>query len=706
MKRSLLLSILSLFSIIYVYAYDFAVANDNGVLIYYNSSGNNATVTYKSTSDKGYSGNVVIPSQVIYDTVTYSVTSIGSFAFYGCSDLTSITIPNSVNSIDNYAFYGCSGLTGSLTIPNSVTLIGDYAFPGCSGLTGSLIIPNSVTSIGYYAFYSCSGFSGTLTIPNSVTSIGSSAFYGCSGFSGTLTIPNSVTSIGSSAFFGCNGLTNVVLEDGTTTLSFKTTSYGSDHAFVDCPIESLYLGRNISYYDNYSSPFRDKSSLKSLTIGKTVTAIGDYAFSGCSGLTGSLTIPNSVISIGGGAFQDCSGLTGTLTIPNFITSIELSTFEGCSGLTGALTIPNSVTSIRSSAFFGCSGFSGTLTIPNSVMSIGRSAFYDCNGLTNVVLEDGTTTLSLETLDFYPMFGNYESLYLGRNISYYYVYSDSPFRDKKSLKSLTIGNGVTSIERGAFLGCSGLSGTLTIPNSVISIGSRAFQDCSGFTGSLTIPNSVISIGDNAFYNCSGFTGMLTIPKSITSIEDGAFGGCSGLSGTLVIPNSVTSIGGGAFWDCSGFTSIMIPNSVAFIGDYAFSGCSGLMEINCENPTPPQAQNNTFYDVNKKACTLYVPAGCAALYASRPVWKDFLSIQEKDFPLTTAINKIVSDSEVSVSITSEGIKITGCNPSDRMSIYTVNGQLIYSSVIGNGLISYPLQRGIYVIKTPKKSLKVIY
>ena len=115
------------------------------------------------------------------------------------NELETVIIEDGVTSIGHYAFDGCSGLT-SIEIPNSVTSIGDHAFNGCSGLT-SIEIPNSVTSIGDYAFYNCSGLT-SIEIPNSVTSIGSSAFYGCSGLT-SIEIPNSVTSIGNYAFRNC-----------------------------------------------------------------------------------------------------------------------------------------------------------------------------------------------------------------------------------------------------------------------------------------------------------------------------------------------------------------------------------------------------------------------------------------------------------------------------------------------------------------------
>ena len=155
-------------------AYDFSYTHQ-GTTLYYNITSDN---TVDVAGDNSVSGAVVIPSSVTNNGTTYSVTSIGYSAFYSCSGLTSVTIPNSVTSIGKWAFQSCSSLT-SVTIPNSVTSIGNMAFAYCSGLT-SVTIPNSVTSIGESAFEDCSGLT-SVTIPNSVTSIGQSAFYGCNG---------------------------------------------------------------------------------------------------------------------------------------------------------------------------------------------------------------------------------------------------------------------------------------------------------------------------------------------------------------------------------------------------------------------------------------------------------------------------------------------------------------------------------------------
>ena len=214
------------------------VAKENNSFVFENGVLYSKDKTAISQVLSGVSGAFEIPS---------TVTNIDG-AFYGCSNLTSVTIPNSVTSIGEDAFYDCSGLT-SITIPNTVTNIGEYAFWGCSGLT-NIAIPSTVTSFGEGAFWGCSGLT-SITIPSAATSIEEDAFHGCSGLT-SIAIPSTVTSIGDDAFHGCSGLTNIAIPNA-------------------------------------------------------VTSIGENAFSGCSGLT-SATIPSSVTTVGNFAFWGCSSL--------------------------------------------------------------------------------------------------------------------------------------------------------------------------------------------------------------------------------------------------------------------------------------------------------------------------------------------------------------------------------------------------------------
>ena len=227
-------------------------------------------------SQKKYSGDITIPETVDYAGKTYSVTSIGEYAFYNCKDLTSVNIPNSVTAIDPSAFESCSSLA-SITIPNSVTTIGDEVFSGCTGLT-SVTIPNSVTTIGDEVFISCTGLT-SITIPKSVTKIGD-------------------------GIFTATGLETIIVENSNPVYD----SRDNGNAIIETKTNTLIAG------------------CKNTVIPGSVTTINDFAFFLCPGLT-SIVIPNSVTSIGECAFYGCTDLTSVISLIEEPFEIEDDVFE-------------------------------------------------------------------------------------------------------------------------------------------------------------------------------------------------------------------------------------------------------------------------------------------------------------------------------------------------------------------------------------------
>ena len=335
--------------------------------IYYSIYGDEATVTFKEFPGYNghgvYTGNVTIPDSIPDFGKTYPVTAIGYAAFYGCDELTGITIPNTVRFIGDHAFYGCSGLQ-SIILPNSIKTISGLAFYNCSELS-SITFPNSVISVGEGAFHNTAWYN---IQPEGLVYTGSVVYK----YKGTMPAGTSITIV-----------------EGTLGIA--------SHAFADC------------------------SGLTSVTIPNSVAVIGYAAFSDCSGLT-SIEIPNSVTTIGLAAFDGCSGLT-SVDIGNSVSSFGESAFCGCERLTRVnitdlaswcnvdfnfdetnhftsnplyyahhlylngeevkdLVIPNSVTSISHAAFYKCSGLT-SVTFPVGVTEISYMAFNDCDSLQTV-----------------------------------------------------------------------------------------------------------------------------------------------------------------------------------------------------------------------------------------------------------------------------------------------------------------------------------
>ena len=368
-----------------MYAYDLY---KNG--IYYNklSDGKSVEVTYRESGYIAYSGSVTIPSQVTHNGTTYSVTSIGAYAFDYCTGLTSVTIPNSVTNIGNYAFRGCTGLT-TVTIPKSVTSIGESTFYKCTGLIKSAYPDNlNFSCPGIEIEYPSDGIiesDGTIynaqksilyfvpiditskDIPNSVITIQDYAFAHCS-LINYVAIPNSVTSIGYWAFYNCSGLKTATIGNSVT--------YIPEKAFYNC------------------------TNLTSVSVGDHVSKIYDAAFWGCSNLT-SLSNLNYVTYIGRDAFSGCSSLR-SITIGRRTSSIGMCAFAGCSGLTSFTSNAITPPTCGPYAFDGIDMWECTLYVPAESISLYETAdqwkefmFFEKSGIEDIIVDDDNAGCPVE-----------------------------------------------------------------------------------------------------------------------------------------------------------------------------------------------------------------------------------------------------------------------------------------------------------------------
>jgi hypothetical protein len=493
--------------------------------------------------------------------IPHGVTSIPDNAFDGCTELTTVTIPDSVTSIGVRAF-AYTSLT-SVTIPANVTIIEDVTFYYCTSLT-SVIIPDGVLSIGFWSFGYCVSLS-SVTFPHSITRIGYAAFHTCNSLV-SVTIPDSVTMLSTWAFGYCTSLTSVNIPNSITTI--------------------------------WPTVFYHCSSLTSLTIPDSVTSIGSSACYRCSSLT-SLTIPDSVTSIESSAFSYCSSLT-SVTIPNGLSSIESSAFNECSLLT-AVTIPDSVTSIGSAAFADCTSLS-SLIIGVNVSAIGASSFARCSSLTSVTIPNGVTSIGSSAFSHTAL----TAITIPDSVT---SIEQHLFRTCSSLESVTIGASVTSIGIYAFGECSSLT-TVNIPNSVTNIADTAFAFCASLP-SVIIPDSVTTLGEKVFLYCTSLASV-SIGSGVTTLGESLFYNCNSLL-SVTIPNSVTTIGDGAFGLCTSLASLTIGNGVATTGYASFYQCESLTSVTILN-SATRLGNNSFWRCYSLSCVQW-SAPWSAVEASR-------------------------------------------------------------------------------------------
>lgn len=607
-----------------------------------------------------YSGNISIPSTVTNSGITYTVTGIADNAFYECSSIAGITIPDSVTEIGENAFYKCISLK-SVAISSSLTSIGNYVFSNCSSLT-SVTIPDGVKSIGNYAFGSCRALK-SVTIPDGVTEIGEGAFFACSSLI-SAAIPDSVTKLGKAAFDGCSSLSNLTISKNITTIE--------DKVFWSC------------------------SSLRSATIPEKVTSIGKEAFFQCSALTG-VTIPSGVTSIGDNAFWGCRKLSNAH-------------FEGSPPDVGVNIFSDTASGFKISYNYDAGGWinpwNGYATV--AVVSVS----FDSQGGSTVAskfVEVGTKVAEpgLPAKKSYAFAGWYKEPScetpwnfgidtVTKNITLYAKWSSfidttapavlgvSPFgtdaftsgditiifseaMDTAVTGTVSLDGESTALTGGSW---SADARTYTIPYSGLSYGTAYTAAISGFqdeagnimvkysahrfttmaTEMVTVNITGHTIGnlgseidaymsDHGISDYSSIKALLisggeihTIDKTwlynkgllgtggslkIIDFSGTAFTGdelASYMFGqstaveTIILPESVTSMESYAFNNCTSLKSINLPSGLTMI-DNAFHGCSSLMDFYSNSAKPPKPA----YFVGVAAgAALHVPSGYESIW----------------------------------------------------------------------------------------------
>ena len=734
-------------------------------------------------------------------TIGNSVTSIGDDAFKYCSRLTSVHISD-IAAWCNIKFDGYKSnplsyahhlyLNGDevkdLVIPNSVTSIGMYAFYSCSGLT-SVIIPNSVTSIGSYAFYDCN--LKNLIIGTGVLSIGSNQTKPTKAIWLTNTPPNGYTNLAGtinyvandnytqlsnikvykylSSYFEVDGIVYVPVNPSARTCDAISCSYDSTTTSISIGETVSYKGIAMSVENVMPYTAYRQTSVKTLSLSPK-SDIGDYAFYGCTGITYA-TISNEGI-IGTSAFEGAmqtGDATLKVTIPGVI---EDRGFYGCANLKTAEI--NIVGGEDTSAPLTFDDWTSTNTAPSSVSSktytftvqgevtlsfdwwVSSESGYDkliatldgtaileksgdTSGTFTKTVGSGSHTLVVK----YSKDNSGSSGQDKAKVSNIKVVSGGAsaslsigheaFRGCNNLSSITLGEGIKSIGDYAFYGCSKLA-EVKIPNKTTSLGQYCFSGCS--MPEISIPASVTSIGNYTFNNCSSLadvviedrTSELTLGSNGSSplfascpLDSVYIGGkikynTSSSSGyspfyrntslrTIVISDTEDEIYNNEFYGCTSLKNVTMGDGVKKIGNWAFSGCSNLDYFNfgsgmqsigdeafsdCTNLTmlisyaevPPTCGSMALDDINKWECVLRVPQNRLSAYQAADQWKEFFFIED----VLTGINEIEAETEGDA----------------QGDVYSLNGTLLKRNVNVNRLNSI-LPAGLYVVNGKKVVVK---
>ena len=556
------------------------------------------------TSGASFTGeNLVIPSTVENNGVTYTVTSIGNSAFSQKSNIATVAFPDTLTKIGDDAFDRCYNLEGELKLPNGLEEIGSYAFFSDSKIK-TVIFPDTLICIGNQAFMSCYGLEGTLTLPEGLKEIGSSAFSGSAEFAGyvnnkmmnitAVNLPNSLEKLGYNAFHACK-ITSVTVPEQITVLESGVFSCCFELTSVTLP-EGLKAISDTSQYGN--GPFAHCKALKTIELPDSVELLGLGAFAQ-SGLT-EITLPKSLKTIWDGAFVSCKDLT-TINWNDSLETVNSNAFQKCIGLT-EVEIPAGIANFDPAAFRDCPN---TCTIKVSELPLYAALInFKENGpnqyntdyevvytgsMQNAQFEDDTFTYIVIDADnnYVQILGIKEGvtlnadLTLPEKVSYMdneYTVTEiggGVFNEHSELTNITLPDTLKKIGNGAFTKCTGLT-DLNLPSAVEIIDNRAFYQCTNLQN-VAFSTNLTEIGGNAFYKCAIKNVDLSVTR-LNKIDERAFSSCEALE-SVKFPECLTTLKGETFHKCTKLESINLPRALTTMGENVFGNCTSLAKVDC-------------------------------------------------------------------------------------------------------------------------------
>ncbi|MBR0081259.1 MAG: leucine-rich repeat protein [Clostridia bacterium] len=572
MRKRTALALLAL-ALLLVYAVTFADGNDTGQpMIRSNACGENLTWEYsnKTLTITGtgemtdYTENAapwsgwatLIKRIVLPDGMTY----IGSYAFYGCSNVDEVTIPDAVEAIGSYAFSGCTDLK-TVSFGQGLMQIGPYAFSGCTRLT-AVNLPEACFFLWNGAFAGCTQLA-NVTLGYYTAAIMDDAFSGCKSlwqieYHGTVTERGYIF-IGS----GNEKLTGAAWSYWTLTRiewnKWPQTLYylqGAEAPYVnDIVINAVYNG---SIYVPLAVDNDMVTGFDGSQVGRQMLSVTYEGFS--------LDYYVRVVSPKCGENLEWRIENGTLIIEgsgDMDSFANESPWYGFRDLFTSVSLPDGLTSIGNYAFRSCTV--GAIQFPDGLRQIGRCAFYEAIGSGDLILPEGLTTL--EDWAFYG--AAFRSVRIPTTLT---TVGNNPFSNSR-IEEVVFADGITEIHAGILGYCTSLT-SVTIPQSVVSIGEAAFRSCGKLTA-LSLPSGITSIPKQLCDSCSALE-SISIPSGVTTIGAEAFARCRSIT-EIVLSDNITDVGAGAFYDCRSLTDVTLPSGLTAISDSLFGACRSLQSI---------------------------------------------------------------------------------------------------------------------------------